>query len=178
MRRSARYFVAGGGGETPDMKEKFPNTRAVVFLKALGVPFEGHLYQYRGPGGIAKSAAKETGFAEDAVFKTLVFASEGAPVIAIVDAAHRVSLSKLTDAVGAHRRVVECSPADAERLTGYHVGGISPFGLRRPIPVFLDARAMNLEFMHINGGSRGFAVTLRPADLVRILDATVADLAV
>jgi len=160
------------------MKEHFPNTRAVIFLKEQGVSFERYLAPYHGPGDVARKIAADLGAPEPMVFKTLVFQSEGHPLIAIMDAAHRVSLSKLTDAVGARRRVEECSIPDAERYTGYIVGGISPFGTRRPMPVYLEAQAMTFERIYINGGSRGFILLLSPQNLVRALNATVADLAV
>ena len=160
------------------MKEKFPTTRAVIFLREHHVAFEPHVFIYRGQGDIARSAAHELGLPENLVFKTLVFQSEGKPLIAVIDAAHRVSLSKLTDAVGAHRRVEECSVRDAERYTGYVVGGISPFGTKRAMPVFLDAPAMALDRLYINAGSRGFVVAIAPKDLVDSLGATTVDLAV
>jgi Cys-tRNA(Pro) deacylase len=160
------------------VKEKFPATRAIHFLNERQVAFERRLFTYRGLGDVAKNAAKELGIPEEACFKTLVFQSEGKPVIAIVDAAHRVSLSKLTDAVGAHHRVEECSVKDAERYSGYVVGGISPFGTKREMPVFLDEQAILLDRLYINGGSRGFVVILSPQDLVAALGAKVVDLAV
>ena len=160
------------------MKDKFPITRAVHFLREHQVPFEPALYSFRGLGDVAKDSARELGVPEELVFKTIVFQSAGKPVIAVVDAAHRVSLSKLTDAVGAHRRVEECSVPDAERFTGYLVGGISPLGTKRPIPVYLDARAMTHERIYINGGSRGFLVRLSPVDLAAALGAKVVELAV
>src|SRR2546423_14821968 len=113
------------------MRGNFPSTRAVHFLKQRGVEFAGHIYRYTGVGGVAKEAAAALGLSEADVFKTLVFQTTHEPLLVVVDAGHRVSMHKLSNAVGKREKVVECSARDAERYTGYRVGGISPFGTRR-----------------------------------------------
>ncbi|HEY3347879.1 MAG TPA: aminoacyl-tRNA deacylase [Nitrospirota bacterium] len=156
------------------MKDKIPVTAGVRFLKDKGVAFEGHPYKYEGPGNVAKDAAEALGVPDEQVYKTLVFLSGGKPVLAVVDAAHRVSVKKLTAISGAD--VSECPPKDAERFTGYMVGGISPFGTKRQMPVFIDESALALPVMFINGGARGFLVSLTPADFMKATGATVGDI--
>ena len=158
------------------MKEKFPVTRAVHFLKQQGIVFEGHLYRYEGRSNVAQTAAAALGIPEEQVYKTLVFQSEGKPLLILVDAAHTVAPGKLTAALGAKRKVEPCEPRDAERFTGYQVGGISPFGTRTPLPVFIDECALRHEIIYVNGGSHGFMIALNPNELVRVLKATTADI--
>ncbi len=159
------------------MSRGVPSTRAILFLRQKGVAFEVHSYDYRGPGHVAEAAAQALGVAPQAMVKTLVFQVDGKPVLALMDAASRVSLSRLAAAAGSKSRAQECSPADAERVTGYQVGGISPFGTRRPLPVFLDAKPAALPRIYVNGGSHGLIASMAPGDLVALLDATVAPLA-
>ena len=156
------------------MADKLPATQGVRFLKQSGVSFEGHPYKYLGPGSVAKDAAAALGVPEHMVYKTLVFLCGGQPVLAVVDAAHRVSLKKLTALSG--NSATECPPKDAERFTGYQVGGISPFGTKRVMPVFLDESALALPKIYINGGAKGFLVSLSPADVVKAVKAVVGDI--
>lgn len=158
------------------MSKGIPSTRAILFLKEHGVAFEVHQYEYRGTGHVAETAAESIGAPPEAVIKTLVFMVEGEPVLALMDAAGRVSVSRLGAAMGAKSRAVECSVADAERFTGYQVGGISPFGTRRKMPVVIDEMLTLLDRVYINGGSRGLIVSMATDDLVRILDAVVGPL--
>lgn len=157
------------------LKSNYPVTRGVRFLRQQGVVFEAHVYPYLGPGQVAKDAATALSVPESEVFKTLVFQSGNHPLLAVVDAAHRVSLRNLSALVGADEPVVECSNRDAERFTGYQVGGISPFGTRRRLPVYLDAAALRLKKMFVNGGSRGFLVSLTPEDFVKAVGALVGE---
>lgn len=158
------------------MSKGIPSTRAILFLKSRGIEFETHPYTYRGQGHVAETAAEAIGADPRAVIKTLVFKVGDAPVLVLMDAAGRVSLSRLAAAAGSKSRAEECSVADAERFTGYQVGGISPFGTRRAMPVLMDARLAGLPRVWINGGSRGLIVSLATADLIAALDATVAPL--
>ena len=154
----------------------YPVTLAVRFLKDHAVEFGPHPYKYTGPGQVAKEAAKALGVPEEAVYKTLVFFCGKSPVMAVVDAAHKLSEKKLAALIPCKEGISECPARDAERLTSYQVGGISPFGTRKPIPVFLDAASMAHETIYINGGARGFLVSLAPSELVRTLGATVGDI--
>ena len=160
------------------MSHSLPSTRALLFLKERKIAFTPRLYEYRPGGKVAQNAAQELGLDEERVYKTLGFLVEGAPVLALVNAAQRVSLARLGAAAGAKSKAQECAPADAERYTGYQVGGISPFGTRRTLPVFVDELALCHETIYVNGGSHGLLVELRPEDLVRALEAVVAPLAV
>lgn len=149
-------------------------TAAERFLDSHGVAFEEHPYDYTGKGPVAKEAASALGADEAEVFKTLVFENDAGPLIAVVDAAHRVAVKRIAEAASAGK-VRECAPRDAERHTGYQVGGISPFGTRKALPVFLDESALGFERIFINGGRRGLLVRLDPRELVRVLEPTVGD---
>lgn len=157
-------------------KASYPSTRAVHFLNEHGIEFEPKLYRYLGAGKVAKDAAAALGVTESEVFKTLVFIAEANPLLVLVDAAHRVGPHKLTNVVGGRARVNECSERDAERYTGYKVGGISPFGTRRSMPIFLDSAASALERIYVNGGSHGFMLSIRVSDLIKVLRPVIADL--
>ena len=150
-------------------------TNAVRFLREHGVAFEGHLYAYTGEGPVANEAARAIGVPEDAVYKTLVFESPRGPILVLMDAAHRVAPGKISRLAGWTEKIHECAVRDAERHTGYQVGGISPFGTRKPLPVFLDARASDHQRIYVNGGKRGFLVSLAVADLVRLLAPVIGD---
>lgn len=160
------------------MSHSLPSTRALLFLKERGITFRPQLYEYRPGGKVAQNAATELGLDEERVYKTLVFLLDGKPLLALVNATQRVSLARLGAAAGAKSKAVDCSPADAERYTGYQVGGISPFGTRRALPVFLDELALCHETIYLNGGSHGLLLELAPQDVVSALGATVAALAV
>ena len=153
-----------------------PSTRALLFLKEQGVAFDVHQYEYRGTGHVAQTAAAAIGAPPEAVIKTVVFMVDGDPVLALMDAAGRVSVSRLAAALGSKSRAAECQPDDAERFTGYQVGGISPFGTRRRMPVVLDELLTLLPRVFINGGSRGLIVSLDTEDLIKVLDAVVANI--
>jgi Cys-tRNA(Pro) deacylase len=158
------------------LKHSFPSTRAVQLLRKHDVRFERYLYQYNGLGNVAKDAAAALGVAETEVFKTLVFTAEANPLLVLIDAAHRVGPHKLTNVVGQRARVNECSERDAERYTGYKVGGISPFGTRRSMPIYLDSAASAFERIYVNGGSHGFMLSIRVSDLIEVLTPVIADL--
>lgn len=159
------------------MSHALPSTRALLFLRERKIAFTPQVYEYRPGGKVAQNAALELGLDEERVYKTLVFLVEGAPILALVSAAQRVSLARLGAAAGAKSKAQECSPADAERYTGYQVGGISPFGTRRPMRVFVDELALCHETIYVNGGSHGLLVEVKPEDLTAALEAVVAPLA-
>ncbi|MDB5424615.1 MAG: transcriptional regulator, partial [Phenylobacterium sp.] len=108
--------------------------------------------------------------------KTLIVKADGRPACVVLASDREVSMKKLAAALRA--KACEMMPAaDAERITGYRVGGVSPFGQKKPLPTVLDAPAAGLAQAYVNGGQRGLQVRLAPADLVRLLDATVAEIA-
>ncbi|MFL5675218.1 MAG: aminoacyl-tRNA deacylase, partial [Chloroflexota bacterium] len=121
-------------------------------------------------------AAAALGIDPARIHKTLAASADGRLVLAVVPVARELDLKRLADAVGA-RRAVMADPAEAERATGFVVGGISPLGSRRPIPVVIDAAALELESIFVSAGRRGLQVELAPADLVRLANAKVAPIA-
>ncbi len=117
------------------------------------------------------------GVPEHAVVKTLVMEDEARqPLIVLMHGDREVSTKQLARQAG-RRSIVPCKPDVASRHTGYLVGGTSPFGTRKPLPVFVERTILDLPRVYINGGSRGFLVELSPADLVRVLEPTLVDVA-
>ena len=152
-------------------------TPATKALDAAGVPYEVSEYELAGAEegyGVALVAA--LGLDPDTVGKTLVATlDDGRHVVAVVPVSGSLDLKALARAAGA-KRAAMADPAVAERLTGYVVGGISPLGHRRPLPVFVDELLCVDDAVHVSGGRRGLELSLRPADLVAATSATVADL--
>lgn len=151
-------------------------TPAIHFLRQHGIEFTGHEYRYEERGGTAVSS-RELGVDEHRVIKTLVMEDERKqPLIVLMHGDREVSTKNLARQID--RRVVSpCTPVVAQKHTGYMVGGTSPFGTRKPIPVFLERTIADLDRIYINGGRRGFLVSLKPADLVRALAPTLVDAA-
>lgn len=136
--------------------------------------FTSHPYRYQEHGGTAVSA-RELGVDEHAVVKTLVMEDEsGAPLLVLMHGDREVSVKALARQLG-RRSIQICKPEVANRHSGYLVGGTSPFGTRRPMPVCLERTILDLEKVYVNGGSRGFLVGLAPGDLVRVLAPTLVD---
>jgi len=149
-------------------KEKFPVTPAIRTLRAGKADFENHLYTYEEKGGTAVSA-RELCVDEHSVIKTLVFENEAKkPLIVLMHGDRQVSTKTLARLTG-DKAIVPCSPQVAERHTGYQVGGTSPFGTRSPLPVYAEETIFALERIYINGGKRGYLVSMSPAELERIL---------
>ncbi|MCB9730694.1 MAG: Cys-tRNA(Pro) deacylase [Deltaproteobacteria bacterium] len=153
-----------------------PVTSAVRALREAGVAFEPHLYAYEDKGG-TRVSARELGVDEHQVIKTLVMqADDGEPLIILMHGDLQVSTKELARQLG-HRRVAPCDPATAEKHTGYQVGGTSPFGTRRPLPVYVQRTVLELPRIYINGGKRGFLVSMHPSELSRVLGAEPVDAA-
>jgi Cys-tRNA(Pro) deacylase len=145
-----------------------PATPAIHFLKSRKVAFEEHPYRYEERGGTAVSS-RELGVDEHSVIKTLVMEDEAKrPLIVLMHGDREVSTKNLARQIG-RKSVAPCSPGAAERHTGYLVGGTSPFGTRKALPVFLEQSIAGLPKIYINGGARGLLVSLAPADLIRVL---------
>ena len=150
------------------MSAKFPVTAGVRWLRAQGAGFGEHLYPYQEHGGTAVSAAV-LGVDEHIVIKTLVMEDDQSrPLIILMHGDREVSTRELARQAG-RRSVAPCRPEVAERHTGYQVGGTSPFGVRKPLPVFAEAGIEALPLLYINGGKRGFLVSLSGAELWRLL---------
>jgi Cys-tRNA(Pro)/Cys-tRNA(Cys) deacylase len=151
-------------------------TRATQSLEKLGVKFTLHAYDYDpDAASIGLQAADALGVAPARVLKTLMAEVDGKPVCAVVPSDCEVSMKKLAGAFGA-KAAKMMRPADAERLTGYHVGGISPFGQKMRVRVFVAESALAHASIIVNGGRRGLQIEVAPADLVRVLAATPAEL--
>jgi len=153
-----------------------PVTVAVRVLRDHGVTYTHHLYEYEERGGTAVSA-RELGVPEHAVVKTLVMEDDRRePMIVLMHGDREVSTKNLARVIGA-KSVSPCTPAVADRHSGYQVGGTSPFGTRRSMPVYMQATIAGLPRIYVNGGRRGYLVGMSPADLVRVLSPIVADIA-
>jgi Cys-tRNA(Pro)/Cys-tRNA(Cys) deacylase len=142
-------------------------TRATQALQKLGVKFTLHAYDYDpDAASIALQAAAALGVPPARVLKTLMAEVDGKPVCAVVPSDCEVSMKKLAGAFGA-KAAKMMRPADAERLTGYHVGGISPFGQKKRVPVAIEEAALGHASVFLNGGQRGLQVELAPQDAVK-----------
>jgi Cys-tRNA(Pro) deacylase len=146
-------------------------TPATKFLREHGVPFTEHVYDYVDHGGTAESS-KQLGVPEHEVIKTLVMQDERAqPLIVLMHGDKQVSTKNLARQIGA-KSVEPCKPEVAQRHSGFMVGGTSPFGLRKPMPVYVEETALALPRICINGGRRGFLVGIAPQVLVDLIGAT------
>jgi Cys-tRNA(Pro) deacylase len=151
-------------------KEKAPVTPAVRQLRAAGVPYTDHLYEYEEKGGTAVSA-RELGVDEHSVVKTLVMEDEQRnALMVLMHGDKQVSTKELARVLGV-KAVQPCSPEAANRHTGYLVGGTSPFGTRKPLPVYMEQSILALERIYINGGKRGYLVGIEPARVQALLAA-------
>jgi Cys-tRNA(Pro)/Cys-tRNA(Cys) deacylase len=152
-------------------------TPATVALTAAGIPFAEHQYQHDpATTNYGLEAASALGLEPDRVFKTLLADVDGRLVVGIVPVTGKLDLKALAAAVGG-KRAEMADPAVAERKTGYVVGGISPIGQKTRLPTVLDETAELWDTIYVSGGRRGFDIELAPADLVRVTDAVVADIA-
>jgi Cys-tRNA(Pro)/Cys-tRNA(Cys) deacylase len=149
-------------------------TRATQFLKAKGARFTLAEYVYD-PNAerIGVAAAEAMGVEPARVLKTLMATVDGKPVCAVVPSDCEVSMKKLAAAFGG-KSAAMMKPADAERLTGYHVGGISPFGQKKSVPTVLEETALAHAEVYLNGGQRGLQVVMAPGDIVSTLNVVTA----
>jgi Cys-tRNA(Pro) deacylase len=145
-----------------------PSTPATRLLREQGVAYTEHPYRYEERGGTAVSA-RELGVPEHAVVKTLVMEDEaGAPLVVLMHGDREVSTKALARQLG-RKEIRICKPEVANRHSGYQVGGTSPFGTRKAMPVYVERSILSLERIYVNGGSRGFLVGMAPEDLARVL---------
>jgi Cys-tRNA(Pro) deacylase len=153
-----------------------PATPAIHFLRRHGVAFTEHPYRYEEHGG-TRVSSRELGVDEHAVVKTLVMQDETKqPLLVLMHGDREVSTRQLARQLGC-KTVEPCDPAVAQRHTGYAVGGTSPFGTRKELPVYVERTILELDRIYINGGRRGLLVSLAPTELVRVLNATAVDAA-
>lgn len=149
----------------------YPVTAAVRALRAAAEDFTPHLYRYEERGGTAVSA-RELGVDEHCVVKTLVMQDErNAPLVVLMHGDREVSKRNLARYIGC-KSVTPCTPETAHKHSGYRVGGTSPFGLRKAMPIYVEASILDLDRIYINGGGRGFLLGIAPHVLISLLRAT------
>ena len=155
-------------------KEHAPETPATTYLRQHNVSFTDHLYTYFEHGGTAESA-KQLGVDEHLVVKTLVMQDQDAkPLLILMHGDRQVSLKNFARQIGA-KKIDPCKPDVAQRHTGYQVGGTSPFGTRKSLPVYVERSILALPSIYINGGHRGFLVQISPKVLTDLLHAQPVD---
>lgn len=152
--------------------ENAPETPATQYLRTHGIAHSNHLYAYEEHGGTSVSA-RELNVDEHAVVKTLVMEDEsGKPLIVLMHGNCKVSTKELARQSG-HKKIEPCKPEVAHRHTGYLVGGTSPFGTKKQMPLFMEKTILDLPLIYINGGRRGFLVGVHPHDILRALSPTI-----
>jgi Cys-tRNA(Pro) deacylase len=158
------------------MATDYPVTLAVRALRAAKVPFVPFVFSYEARGG-TRHSAQVLGVDEHLVVKTLIFEDEAkAPLCVLMHGDREVSTKNLARQIG-KKRIVPCEPAVAEKHSGYQVGGTSPFGLKKRLPLYAERTIMGLERIYINAGARGFLVEISPKDLERALSPLPVDAA-
>ena len=156
--------------------ENVPETPATKFLRQNGIAHSNHLYDYEEHGGTCVSS-RELNVDEHSVVKTLVMEDEAAkPLIVLMHGDCKVSTKELARQIGC-KKVEPCKPEVANRHTGFLVGGTSPFGTKKKMPVYIEQSILHLSLIYINGGRRGFLVGLHPHDLMRALAPAVVSVA-
>ena len=157
-------------------QDDIPVTQAVRALRAGKIAFSAHQYDYLEHGGTRHSAG-ELGVDEHAVIKTIVLEDEARQPLICLQHGDREVSTKALARIRNCKTVMPCAPDTAHRHTGYLVGGTSPFGTRKPLPVYMERSICDLPRIFINGGKRGFLVGINPADLQRLLQPTLVDAA-
>ena len=151
-------------------------TPGTAFLKAKGVSFSEHTYEYVEHGG-TEVPAQALGVPEHAIVKTLVMEDDARkPLIVLMHGDRKVSTKNLARQAG-RKSVEPCKPEVAQRHTGYQIGGTSPFGTKKPLPVYAERSILELPEIYINGGRRGLLVRMQTAELSRVLGVTPVDVA-
>ena len=148
-------------------------TPAIRFLKIAGIDFTTHSYECDVHEDFGLHAASQLGLPPDQVYKTLLVHQDKQVVTAVIPVSCMLSLKEVAKAAKL-KKVEMMKPLDAERLTGYKVGGISPFAQKKQLPTLLDSRALQQETILVSGGRRGLSVGLKPQDFIQLLSATVA----
>ncbi|WP_062034860.1 Cys-tRNA(Pro) deacylase [Acinetobacter sp. BMW17] len=150
-------------------------TPATKLLKANKIVFSIHEYEHDANAkSFGLEAAEKLNLRVEEVFKTLLVTDEKNYFVAILPVHHQLNLKKVAQAVGA-KKLKMSDPKDAERLTGYLVGGISPVGQKKRLKTVIDQSAVQLEKLYVSGGKRGLDIGLKPQDLAKVLSATFAD---
>jgi Cys-tRNA(Pro) deacylase len=156
---------------------KHPVTMAIRALRAATVDFVPHLYAYEPQGG-TRASSQALGVDEHAVIKTLIMEDDRKhPLCVLMHGDREVSTKQLARVIGA-KTIAPCAPDVANRHSGYQVGGTSPFGLKRAMPIFMQQTILELPKIFINGGARGFLVEIDPKDAQRVLEPTLVEIAI
>ncbi len=159
------------------MSQKPPVTQAIRMLRAHHVAWTDHLYAYEEKGG-TRVSARELGVDEHAVIKTLIMHDEQKrPLVVLMHGDCEVSTKNLARQL-AVKSIEPCPPAIADKHSGYQVGGTSPFGTRQAMPVYMEASIAELPRIYLNGGKRGYLIGVDPAEVVRVLQPTLVNVAV
>ena len=159
------------------LKEDYPITPAIRFLREKKITFVPFLYRYEEHGGTHQFAA-EFDVPDHQVIKTLVFETdEKKPLLVLMHGDREVSTKQIARIIGA-KQVIPCDANTAQRNTGYQFGGTSPFGTRRQLPVYAEKTILDLQKIYINGGKRGFIIQITPRDLCTALDITEIEAAI
>ncbi|MEG0053495.1 MAG: Cys-tRNA(Pro) deacylase [Comamonas sp.] len=153
-----------------------PETPATQFLQQHGTDYSSHLYAYEEHGG-TKVSSRELQVDEHSVVKTLVMENESAkPLIVLMHGDCKVSTKELARQAG-YKKIEPCKPEVANRHTGFLVGGTSPFGTKKKMPVFVEKSILELPRIYINGGRRGYLVGIAPSELLRLLEPQIVEVA-
>jgi Cys-tRNA(Pro) deacylase len=159
------------------MKEEYPITPAVRFLREKKITFVPYQYRYEEHGG-TRQFANEFHIAEHQVIKTLVFETDQKkPLIVLMHGDREVSTKQMARIIGV-KHIIPCDATTAQRHTGYQFGGTSPFGMRHQLPVYTEKTILDLQNIYINGGKRGFIIGITPQDLRTALEITVVEAAI
>ena len=151
-------------------------TPATVFIAKHGVAFTEHHFEYAEHGGTAHTSSA-LGVPEHQVVKTLIMENEkGEPLVVLMHGDRKVSTKELARAAGM-KRIAPCKPETATRHSGYLIGGTSPFGTRKSMPVYLERSVLDLPRIYINGGRRGYLLGMDSSELVRLLSPVLVDVA-
>lgn len=158
------------------MSEKQPVTLAIRELLKHKVEFQGHLYPYEEKGGTSASSAA-LGVPEHNVIKTLIMETDKkTPLIVLMHGDRQVSTKQLARLINV-KTITPCAPDIADKHSGYQVGGTSPFGTKRVMPVYMEKSILDIETVYINGGKRGFLVALKSSEIVRVLKPILVEIA-
>ena len=156
---------------------KYPMTAAIRHLRKEKIEFQPHLYKYEEKGG-TRVSARELNVPEEQVVKTLIMEDEKRqPLIVLMDGLHQVSTKNLARMIGA-KTITPCKPDIAQKHSGYLVGGTSPFGSKKSMPIFLEKRITEYDCIYINGGKRGFLVSMAPDALIQALSPTLVEVGI
>ena len=153
---------------------KGAGTPATVLLNEQGVDYTEHFFEYVEHGGTAASSSA-LDVPEHHVVKTLIMENEkGDPLVVLMHGDRKVSTKELARAAGV-KRIFPCKPEVAQRHSGYLIGGTTPFGTRKQMPVYLERSVLDLERIYINGGRRGYLLGMKPSEIVRVLSPILVD---